>query len=70
MESLISIISLLLLAVNLPLAVAVHKGIKFHAETSCPDEIRAVETNKKALKAFATIDAVLSAVLLLIAMTL
>lgn len=70
MATIISIIALLLVVVNLPLAVAVSKGIKFEASKDCPEEVRAVETNKRALKVFVSIDAVLSLVLLVIAMTL
>lgn len=70
MESLISIIALLLVMVNLPLAVALNKGIKFEADKNCQDEVMAVENNKRALKVFASVDALLSLVLLVIAMTL
>lgn len=63
----ISIISLLLLAMNLPMAVALHLGLKMQvSDPNCKEEVRSVRHNKIALKSIATLDAVLALTLVLI----
>lgn len=57
----IEIMSLLLLAINLPMAVAVHLGLKMHVnDPNCKEEVRNVRHNKIALKSIATLDAIIA----------
>ncbi|MBR5198206.1 MAG: hypothetical protein IKW20_00075 [Bacteroidales bacterium] len=57
----ISIMSLLLLAMNLPMAVALHLGLKMHVnDPNCKEEVTSVRHNKTALKTIATLDAVIA----------
>lgn len=59
--------SLLLLAINLPMAVAVHLGLKMHVnDPNCKEEVKSVRHNKIALKSIATLDAVFALTLVLI----
>lgn len=63
----ISIIGLLLLAMNVPTAVALHLGLKLQViDTNCKEEVKSVRHNRIALKAVVTLDAVLAVSIILI----
>lgn len=63
METLISIIAVLLLALNLPMAVALFMGIKLHTTSTCAEDIKSAKHNRMMLKGIAVADVVMAIIL-------
>lgn len=67
MEGLFSIITIVMVAINISFMVASLKGIKFKEnDVNCLEEVAEVKHNKQMIKAIASIDAILSIILLII----
>ena len=63
MDTLISIIAVLLLAINIPMAVAVWMGIKTTTTSTCAEDIKSARHNRAMLKGIALADVVLAFIL-------
>lgn len=66
MDTLTTILSLLLFALNLPTAIAIFNGLRLHTDSTCPNDIRDVKINKIALKTIVTLDAIIALVVAII----
>ena len=66
METLQVTLSLLLFALNLPMAIALAYGLTLHTDSECPNDIRDVKINKTALKVIVALDAVIGLTLAII----
>lgn len=58
-----SIIAVLLLAINIPMAVAVWMGIKTTTSSTCQEDIKSARHNRNMLKGIALADVVLAFIL-------
>jgi hypothetical protein len=58
-----SIIAVLLLAINIPMAVAVWMGIKTTTTSTCQEDIKSARHNRAMLKGIALADVVLAFIL-------
>jgi hypothetical protein len=58
-----SIIAVLLLAINIPMAVAVWLGIKTTTTSTCQEDIKSARHNRAMLKGIALADVVLAVIL-------
>lgn len=65
METLTSILHLLLLAINLPMAIALLWGLNLHTDSDCPEDIKSVRHNLMALKVISVADAVIALILII-----
>lgn len=65
METLTSILHLLLLAINLPMAIALLWGLNLHTDSDCPEDIRSVRHNLTALKVISVANAVIALILII-----
>lgn len=65
METLTSILHLLLLAMNMPMAIALLWGLKLHTDSTCPEGIRSVRHNLTALKVISVADVVIALTLII-----
>jgi hypothetical protein len=63
METLVSIIAVLLLALNLPMTVALFMGIKTHTTSTCEEDQRSARHNRMMLKGIALADVAMAIVL-------
>ena len=59
-NSMASIIAVLLLAINIPMAVAVWMGIKTTTSSTCQEDIKSARHNRAMLKGIALADVVLA----------
>ena len=66
METIQVILSLLLFAMNLPMAIALAYGLTLHTDSTCENDIRDVKINKTALKVIVALDAVIGLTLAII----
>ena len=64
MESAIAIILMLMLAINIPLATVLYRGIPITTESECPADIKAVKKNHTLLKVMSTLNVVFIVALL------
>ena len=62
-NSMASIIAVLLLAINIPMAVAVWMGIKTTTSSTCAEDIKSARHNRAMLKGIALADVVLAFIL-------
>lgn len=62
-NSMASIIAVLLLAINIPMAVAVWMGIKTTTTSTCQEDIKSARHNRAMLKGIALADVVLAVIL-------
>lgn len=62
-NSMASIIAVLLLAINIPMAVAVWMGIKTTTTSTCQEDIKSARHNRNMLKGIALADVVLAVIL-------
>lgn len=63
METIVSIIAVILLAINIPMAVAVWMGIKTTTTSTCIEDIKSARHNRNMLKGIALADVVLAFIL-------
>lgn len=68
METLVSIIAVLLLAINIPMAVAVWMGIKTTTTSTCQEDIKSARHNRAMLKGIALADVVLALTLFIVSL--
>ena len=61
-----SIIAVLLLAINIPMAVAVWMGIKTTTTSTCQEDIKSARHNRAMLKGIALADVVLAFILIFV----
>lgn len=61
--SMASIIAVILLAINIPMAVAVWMGIKTTTTSTCTEDIKSARHNRAMLKGIALADVVLAFIL-------
>lgn len=67
-NSMASIIAVLLLAINIPMAVAVWMGIKTTTSSTCQEDIKSARHNRAMLKGIALADVVLAVILFVISL--
>ena len=60
MDTLISIIAVLMLALNLPTATALMWGIKLTTTSTCPEDIKSAKHNRLMLKGVVIADVVMA----------
>lgn len=65
MGTIVSICHILLLAMNMPMAIALLWGLDLHTDSTCPEDIKSVKHNLMALKAIAVADAVIALILII-----
>lgn len=65
METLISIIAVILLAINLPMMVAVLMGIKLNTTSTCEEDVKSARHNRIMLKGIAVTNVVMAVLLFL-----
>ncbi len=63
METLISIIAVLMLALNLPMATALMWGIRLTTTSTCPEDIKSAKHNRMMLKFVALADVAFAVIL-------
>ena len=63
-----SIIAVLLLAINIPMAVAVWLGIKTTTSSTCQEDIKSARHNRAMLKGIALADVVLALTLFIVSL--
>lgn len=63
METIVSIIAVILLTINIPMAVAVWMGIKTTTTSTCIEDIKSARHNRNMLKGIALADVVLAFIL-------
>ena len=56
METIASIVAVILIAVNLPLLVAVCMGIRLHTNSTCEEDIKSARHNRMMIRAIAVTD--------------
>lgn len=67
-NSMASIIAILLLAINIPMAVAVWMGIKTTTTSTCQEDIKSARHNRAMLKGIALADVVLAFILFIVSL--
>lgn len=67
-NSMASIIAVLLLAINIPMAVAVWMGIKTTTSSTCQEDIKSARHNRNMLKGIALADVVLALTLFIVSL--
>jgi hypothetical protein len=63
MTTLISILAVLMLALNLPMTVALFLGIKLYTDSTCPEDIRSAKHNRMMLKGISILNLVFAVIL-------
>lgn len=66
MNTITAILSMVLLVLNLPIASALHWGMKLHTDSTCPEDIKDVKRSKLALKIITSASAAIAFVLIII----
>lgn len=63
METLISIIAVILLAINLPMMVAVLLGINLQTKSTCEEDVKSAKHNRLMIKGIAVTNVVMAVIL-------
>ena len=68
METIVSIIAVILLAINLPMMVAVLLGVNLHTTSTCEEDVKSAKHNRMMIKGIAVANVVMAVTLFLAAL--